>query len=47
MGKIDKDPKLIAFCGLYCGSCSKYQKGKCPDVSTIKKPVGARSEPAA
>lgn len=24
----DKD--LIAFCGLYCGACPSYLKGKCP-----------------
>ena len=24
------DKNLIAFCGLYCGTCSKYKKGKCP-----------------
>jgi len=24
------DPKLVAFCGLYCGACRKYQRGKCP-----------------
>ncbi len=23
-------PSLIAYCGLYCGACSKYLKGKCP-----------------
>ncbi len=22
--------ELIAYCGLYCGACSKYIKGKCP-----------------
>ena len=25
--KVDKD--LIAYCGLYCGSCRKYISGKC------------------
>lgn len=24
------DPSLIAACGLYCGSCYRYLKGKCP-----------------
>jgi hypothetical protein len=24
------DPKLVAFCGLYCGECGKYKHGKCP-----------------
>lgn len=22
-------PKLVAFCGLYCGTCKRYLKGKC------------------
>ncbi len=22
--------QLVSGCGLYCGSCSKYKKGKCP-----------------
>ena len=26
--KIDKE--LIAYCGLYCGSCKKFLNGKCP-----------------
>ena len=30
MGKeIIADEKLIAFCGLYCGACPSYLKGKC------------------
>ncbi len=24
------NPQLIAYCGLYCGTCAKYKKGKCP-----------------
>jgi hypothetical protein len=24
------DNNLIAFCGLYCGACRSYLKGKCP-----------------
>ena len=24
------DSKLVAFCGLYCGSCKKYLADKCP-----------------
>jgi hypothetical protein len=24
------DQNLIAFCGLYCGACRSYLKGKCP-----------------
>ena len=29
--------KLIAYCGLYCGECSKYKKGKCPGCSENTK----------
>lgn len=28
--EIKKDPALVAYCGLYCGACKSYQKGKCP-----------------
>ena len=24
------DKNLIAYCGLYCGACGSYLKGKCP-----------------
>lgn len=24
------DPKLIAFCGLYCGECGAFKRGRCP-----------------
>lgn len=24
------DKNLVAFCGLYCGECKAYKKGKCP-----------------
>jgi hypothetical protein len=24
------DKELIAFCGLYCGACPSYLKGRCP-----------------
>ncbi len=30
MKEIVADPKLIAYCGLYCGACKKYLNGKCP-----------------
>ena len=28
--EIVADKNLIAYCGLYCGSCGSYMKGKCP-----------------
>lgn len=27
---ITANPEMIAFCGLYCGSCGSFLKGKCP-----------------
>ncbi|MCP3921603.1 MAG: DUF3795 domain-containing protein [Desulfobacterales bacterium] len=29
MKEIISDESLVAFCGLYCGSCSRYLKEKC------------------
>ncbi|MDD2716565.1 MAG: DUF3795 domain-containing protein [Candidatus Wallbacteria bacterium] len=29
MAEIKKDPTLIAACGLYCGACGSYLKGRC------------------
>lgn len=30
MKEIVQNPELIAYCGLYCGSCKAYLKDKCP-----------------
>ena len=30
MDPIKVDTDLIAMCGLYCGACGSYRKGKCP-----------------
>ena len=27
---IVSDVKLVAYCGLYCGACGAYAKGRCP-----------------
>jgi hypothetical protein len=27
---IEKNTELISACGLYCGACNAYKKGKCP-----------------
>ena len=27
---ITADPQLVAYCGLYCGACGAYLKGRCP-----------------
>jgi hypothetical protein len=31
------NPQLIAACGLYCGTCSKYVKEKCPGCKENSK----------
>lgn len=30
MESITSNTKLVAHCGLYCGACRSYIKGKCP-----------------
>jgi hypothetical protein len=30
MREIVADKSLVAYCGLYCGSCGSYLKGRCP-----------------
>ena len=28
---VDKNPtELVAYCGLYCGACGSYTRGRCP-----------------
>jgi len=31
------NPKLISYCGLYCGECRKYKKEKCPGCTENEK----------
>jgi len=37
MNKAVNDPKLVAACGLYCGACGKYKKGRCPGCAKNEK----------
>lgn len=37
MSDIKNDPKLVAFCGLYCAACGKYQKEKCAGCAENSK----------
>ena len=37
MKEISVDPKLVAYCGLYCGACKAYLKGKCPGCHENEK----------
>ena len=29
MKDVAADPKLVAYCGLYCGACGAYLRGRC------------------
>ena len=37
MNQITADPNLVAYCGLYCGACGSYLKGKCPGCAKNEK----------
>jgi len=36
--EIKNDTQLIAYCGLYCGSCKKFLSGKCPSCQQLTLP---------
>lgn len=35
--EVKADKYLVAYCGLYCGACGKYLKGKCPGCRQNEK----------
>ena len=35
--EVTADTSLVAFCGLYCGACGQFLKGKCPGCSKNEK----------
>ena len=37
MKTISVDAELVANCGLYCGACGAYLKGRCPGCHENKK----------
>jgi hypothetical protein len=37
MKTTENNMRLIAKCGLYCGSCGKYTSGKCPGCAENSK----------
>ena len=37
MATREGNPYLVAFCGLYCGECGQYQRGKCPGCAENQK----------
>ena len=36
------DESLVAYCGLYCGACSAYKKGKCPGCRETQKKAACK-----
>lgn len=34
---IESNSELVAYCGLYCGACRSYLKGKCPGCHNNEK----------
>jgi len=37
MKTITSNAELVAYCGLYCGACGAYLKGRCPGCHENKK----------
>ena len=37
MKEVTTDTSLVAYCGLYCGACGSYLKGKCPGCAKNEK----------
>jgi len=37
MNEIVADKNLVAYCGLYCGACRQYLRGKCPGCAKNEK----------
>jgi hypothetical protein len=37
MKQVIEDKNLIAYCGLYCGACSRYLSEKCPGCQKNEK----------
>ena len=37
MNEIVSDPSLVAYCGLYCGACKAYLRGKCPGCHEARR----------
>ena len=37
MKSIVSDPNLVAYCGLYCGACRAYLRGRCPGCHDNEK----------
>jgi hypothetical protein len=37
MREIISNPKMVAYCGLYCGACKRYLSDKCPGCHENKR----------
>lgn len=35
--EIINDENMVAYCGLYCAACGKFQKGSCPGCAKNEK----------
>jgi hypothetical protein len=35
--EIASDPRLVAYCGLYCGACNRYLRNSCPGCHENQK----------
>jgi hypothetical protein len=42
MKPIVADVKLVAYCGLYCGACGAYRRGRCPGCHENQKAAWCR-----
>lgn len=47
METITVDADLVAMCGLYCGACPSYRKGKCPGCRKNTKATWCRTRTCA
>jgi len=37
LSDMEGESNLISYCGLYCGACHSFKKGKCPGCSNNEK----------
>lgn len=37
MAELEVNKEFVSYCGIYCGNCGKYKKGKCPGCAKNEK----------
>jgi len=47
MRDIEANADLVAMCGLYCGACGSYRKGKCPGCRKNEKATWCKTRTCA